>query len=76
MNITCKFDANILKINGFIAFLLKRYRRGQFTARTLYIYQPKFLLCHPADYSILTVFIYRNIEYNCFAHWGKGWDAS
>ncbi len=37
MNITCKFEQNILKINLLIAFLMKKFKTVGYSLRTLYI---------------------------------------
>ncbi len=37
MNITCKFEQIILKINLLIAFLLKKFKTVGFSLRTLYV---------------------------------------
>jgi hypothetical protein len=43
MNITCKFEQNILKIDLLIAFLLKKLQTVRFSLRTLYsIFTSKF----------------------------------
>jgi hypothetical protein len=46
MNITCKFEQNILKINLLIAFLLKNCNAVRFSLRTLYMHIYDKLIMH------------------------------